>query len=244
MAVSLAFIPVFFIFSLLLLLVTIPAGLLWRAIRSSRESDERLRRLAERMREKFGEVKPRRPFFGSPRIAFKVDGREAHLEITDSRRMKVRVEESPGVPLPVIIRSRGWSMWPAGGSLQRVSMGDAVIDDSTEIYAGATFAGFLSDRFLDGLGGETSRSELGDSLIVLQNLSGVKSFEFRFAPDSGAGADLKLKTEDMFYRVDELESMLHHLHALHERFAKYDQWEPNQAEASKEAKPGKQDPPA
>jgi hypothetical protein len=132
-------------------------------------------------------------------------------------------------------------LWPASGSLQRISTGEALIDDSTEIYAAATFAGFLSDRFLDGLGGETSRSELGDSLIVLKSLSGVRAFEFRFAPDDGVGADLKLKTEDLFYRVDELESMLHHLHVLHERFAKYDQWEPGN---SKKDEPDKKAPQA
>jgi hypothetical protein len=98
MVVSLAFLPILFTFSILMLLVTIPAGLLWRAIRASRQSDERLRRLAERMREKFGEVAPKRPFFGSPRISFKVDGRKAQLEISDPRRLRVRVEEFPAFP--------------------------------------------------------------------------------------------------------------------------------------------------
>ena len=242
MVVTLAFIPILFTLSVLLLLVTIPLGLLWRAIRASRESDERLGRLAERLREKFGEVTPRRPFFGPPRISFKVEGRQAHIEISDPRRLRLRVEESPGVPLPVVIRSRGWSLWPAGGSLQRLASGDALIDDSMEIFAAPTFAGFLSDRFLDGQGGETSRSEFGDSLIVLKSLSGVKKFEFRFAPDDGIGADLRLKTEDLFYRVDELESLLHHLHVLHERFATYDRWEPGEPESSKKDKPDKKAP--
>ncbi len=240
MVVSLAFLPILFTISILVLLVTIPAGLLWRAIRASRESDDRLSRLATRMREKFGEVTPRRPFFGPPQISFKVEGRKACLEITDKRRLRLRVEESPGVPLPVLIRSRGWSLWPAAGSLQRLRTGDPAVDDTMEIYAGATFAGFLSDRFLDGMDGETSRSELGDSLIVLKGLSGVKGFEYRFAPDAGAAADLRLKTEDLFYRVDELESLLHHLHQLHDRFANYDRWEPKTGD-SKEEKPAKKD---
>jgi hypothetical protein len=242
MVMTLAFLPIIFIYSILLLLVTVPAGLLWRAIRASRQSDERISRLATRMREKFGEVTPRRPFFGPPQIAFKVEGRQAHLEIVDARRLRLRIEESPGVPLPVVIRSRGWSLWATGGSLQRLSTNDPVIDDAVEIYAATTFAGFLADRFLDGAGGETSRSELGDSLIVLKNVSGVKGFEFRFAPDLGVGADLRLKTEDLFYRVDELESLIHHLHLLHERFANYDRWEPTEASDSKEAPVDKKSP--
>ena len=37
---------------------------------------------------------------------------------------------------------------------------------------------------------------------MLKSLSGVKAFEFRFAPDVGVAADLRLKTEDLFYRVN------------------------------------------
>jgi hypothetical protein len=240
MFVALGFLPILFTISVLTLLVTIPAGILWRAIKASRETDDRLRRLADRMREKFGEVAPKRPFFGPPQVSFKVDGRKALLEITDPRRMRIRVEESPGVPLPVLIRSRGWSLWPVGGTLQRIPTGDALIDEGVEIYAGSTFAGFISDRFLDGGEGEASRSEFADSLIVLKGLSGVKSFEFRFAPDEGVGADLRLKTEDLFYRVDELESLLHHLHELHGRFANYDRWEPK-TEPSKPDESSKKD---
>ncbi|HEU4339810.1 MAG TPA: hypothetical protein VFS19_07055 [Planctomycetota bacterium] len=240
MVVVLGFLPIVFTFSILLLLITIPATLLWRAIKASQESDDRVSRLATRMREKFGEVTPRRPFFGPPQISFKVEGRQAHLEIVDKRRVRLRVEESPSVPLPVLIRSKGWSLWPAGGSLQRLSTHDPIVDDAMEIYAATSFAGFLADRFLDGVDGETSRTELGDSLIVLKSISGVKAFEFRFAPDVGVGADLRLKTEDLFFRVDELESLLHHLHQLHERFANYDRWEPN-TDAAKDEKPAKKD---
>ena len=232
--------PVLLLASIMVLAITIPAGILWRAYRASRKSDERVNRLAERMREKFGEVTPRRPFLGSPRISFKVDGRKAVLEITSPRRMRLKVEETPDIPLPVLIRSRGWSLWPAGGSMERISTSDPIIDDATEIYAASTFAGFLRDRFLDGAGGETARSELGDSLIVLKSVSGVKAYEYRFSPDAGVGADLRLKTEDLFYRVDELESLLHHLHELHQRFANYDQWEPK-TEPSKENESPKKD---
>src|SRR5262245_51713289 len=237
-------IGIWFLFSILFLLISIPLGLLWRAIRGSHEQDDRVGRLAGRLREKFAEVTPRRRFFGPPQIAFKADGRRVHLEIVDKRRLRLRVEEETGVPLPVLIRSRGWSLWPAGGSLQRLATHDPLIDDSMEIYASTVFAGFLADRFLDGVGGETSRSELGDSLMVLGRLSGVKAFEFRFAPDFGATADLRLKTEDLFYRVDELESLIHHLHELHERFATYDRWEPRETERSKKDEKEKKDPPA
>jgi hypothetical protein len=225
--------PLFFVISILLVLVSIPATLLWRAIKSSRESDDRLGRLAERLREKFGEVSPRRPFFGPPVVSFKVEGRKAHLQIVDPKRLRLLVEESPSVPLPVVIRSKGWSLWPAGGFLQRLTTNDPLIDDGVEIYAASTFAGFLSDRFLDGAGGEVGRSELTDSLFVLKGVSGVKGFEFRFAPNVGTSADLRLKTEDLFYRVDELESLIHHLHLLHGRFANYDQWDPGKAEPDK-----------
>lgn len=241
MVMSLGFLPVLFVFSILLVLISIPATLLWRAIKTSHESDDRLSRLATRLREKFGEVTPRRPFFGPPQISFKVEGRKAHLEIVNARRLRLMIEESPSVPLGVVIRSRGWSLWPAGGMLQRLQTGDPLIDEGMEIYAASTFAGFLGDRFLDGVGGETSRSELTDSLLVLKSLSGVKGFEFRFAPDAGAGADLRLKTEDLFYRVDEIESLIHHLHNLHGRFANYDRWEPSEPDNSKEHKSDKKE---
>jgi hypothetical protein len=242
MVVALGFIHLVALVGLLLLLVTLPAGLLYRAIKASRESDERLNRLATRLRDKFSDVTPRRPYFGPPQIAFKVEGRQAHLEIVDKRRLRMRVEETPSVPLPVVIRSRGWSLWPAGGDLQRVATHDPIVDEAMEILAASGFAGFLGDRFLDGAGGETSRTELSDSLIVLNSLSGVKAFEFRFAPDYGVGADLRLRTEDMFYRVDELESLLHHLHELHGRFATYDRWEPPERDAVKKDKPRKSEP--
>jgi hypothetical protein len=235
-------VPLIFLVSSLLLLVTIPAGLLYRAIKASRESDDRLSRLAARLREKFSDVTPRRPYFGPPQVSFKAEGRQAHLEIVDKRRLRLRVEESPTVPLPVIIRSRGWSLWPSGGFLQRIATHDPLVDDSMEILAASTFAGFLGDRFLDGAGGETSRTELSDSLLVLKSLSGVKAFEFRFAPDYGVGADLRLRTEDLFYRVDELDSLIHHLHELHERFAHYEQWEPAGTDGDKKGESKKSGP--
>jgi hypothetical protein len=221
-----------FMISILVLLVSIPLSFLWRAIKASQGRDELVGRMAARLREKFSEIVPRRPFFGPPRISFKADGLKVHLLIADKKRLGLHIEESPGVPLPVLIRSRRWSIWPAGGLLQRISAHDPLVDDSMEIYASTIFAGFLADRFLDGNAGETSRSELSDSLLVLGNLSGVKAFEFRFVPDHGTMADLKLKTEDLYYRVDELESLIHHLHKLHTRFATYDRWDPGEAKAS------------
>ncbi|HTF57583.1 MAG TPA: hypothetical protein VK661_10150 [Planctomycetota bacterium] len=240
MAVVPDWLPLFFMIGVLLVLVAVPARILWDATRKSRERDDRLGRLAERMREKFGEVTPQRPFLGEPRIRFTVEGRKAVLELSDARRLRLHMEEESSVPLPVVIRSRRWSIWPAGPSLSRISTGDPIVDDAIEILAAPTFAGFLSDRFLDGMAGETSRNDLGDSLIVLKGLPGVKRFEFRFAPDRGVAADLRLSTEDMIHRVDELESLLHHLHQLHERFATYDKWEPK-TEASDQEKPSKKD---
>ncbi|HEY3225870.1 MAG TPA: hypothetical protein VGK61_02600 [Planctomycetota bacterium] len=235
MAVVPDWLPLFFMIGVLLVLVAVPARILWDATRKSRERDERLGRLADRMREKFGEVTPQRPFLGEPRIRFKVEGRKAVLELSDAKRLRLHMEEDSSVPLPVVIRSRRWSIWPTGPSLSRISTGDPIVDDDLEILAAPTFAGFLADRFLDGMAGETSRTDLTDSLIVLKGLPGVKRFEFRFAPDRGVAADLRLSTEDLIHRVDELGSLLHHLHQLHERFATYDRWDPGTPE--KEAKP-------
>src|SRR5688572_674345 len=128
-----------FMISILVLLVSIPLSFLWRAIKASQGRDELVGRMATRLREKFSEIVPRRPFFGPPQISFKADGLKVHLLIADKKRLGLRIEETPGVPLPVLVRSRRWSIWPAGGLLQRISAHDPLIDDSMEIYASTIF---------------------------------------------------------------------------------------------------------
>jgi len=214
--------PVILIAGMLLLFVLLPIRILISAARRARDRAERLEQLARRMREKFSGVSIHRLVLRNPEIRFTVEGRKASLEPDDFKRLRLRLEEHPPVPLAVMIRSKRWPAWPAGASLDRVPTGDPLVDPSIEIYANTSLAGFLRDRFLDSVGEGAPSSDLIDSLLVLKSLPGVKRFDFRFIPDRGVSADLKLKTEDMFYRMEDLEALIHHLHQLHDHFAHYD----------------------
>jgi hypothetical protein len=222
MALIAALGPVILLAGMLLVLVVLPIRILWGVARRARDRSEKIQRLAERMRENFSGVSIHRIVLRNPEIRFTAEGRKAALEPGDFRRLRLRMEEHPPVALAVMIRSRRWLAWPAGASLDPVPTGDPLIDGSVELFANTSLAGFLRDRFLDSAGEGAPSSDLVDSLHVLKGLPGVKRFVFRFIPDRGVSADLKLKTEDLYFRMDDLEALLHHLHQLHDHFANYD----------------------
>lgn len=224
--------------------------LLWGFLRRRSDSRLRLDHVSVRMREVFNEVSPRRRFWGSPFIDFKHQGRPARLTIHSIRKLTLEVEDRPEVPLPVVVRTRPWmSVWPVTWRLEaldRVVTSDPVVDDQVELRANGLFAAFLQDRLFEQVPIEGPPTGLAESLLVLNAAPGVRRFDLRFLPGRRDTLKLKLRTEDLLFRPEDLESLLHHVHNLHESFAHYDRpaLPPAPHEPAAKPDPKKTTPPA
>ncbi len=222
--------------------------LAWRWFRRRSEHRSRADHVAVRLREVFREVSPRRGL-GAPAIDFKDKGRACRLVLHSARKLSVEMEIQPDVPLPVVIRSRKWlKIWPVLHgleALERVVLADAVVDDQVELYANGMFAAFIQDRVMEQVPLDGPPTGLGESLLVLSATPGVRSYEVRFEPGGRDRLHLKLRTEDLLYRPEDLESLLHHVANLHATFAKFGRPEmppaPNEAPPPEKKTDGKAD---
>jgi hypothetical protein len=107
-------------------------------------------------------------------------------------------------------------MWESFRVLSRILTHDPLIDDSVALYATPIFGSYLRDVALDGMPAEGKPTGLAESLVILRQLPGVKHFELRMSPSGGFRVSFLLRSDDMLYRPEELESAVHHAFQLYD----------------------------
>ncbi|MBI4563556.1 MAG: hypothetical protein HY716_02555 [Planctomycetes bacterium] len=221
-----AWIETFLLVGVLFVVVAVPVKILWEATRRTRERRQRAAQLADRLREHFSEVRLHRPWLGEDEIHFTHEGFDVTLRIPRPNRIDVAMEAHPSTPAALVVRTRrALRLLPAMHGMQmleRVTTGDPLIDDELELYANPVLAGFLRDRFMDALAAAGDPPAWTESLVVLKRAPGVKRFVLRFAPDRAITLNLKLRTEDLWYRATELEGILHHVRRMNDLLVHYD----------------------
>ncbi|MHC4607550.1 MAG: hypothetical protein ACYTAF_11585 [Planctomycetota bacterium] len=209
------------------LLVVIPLRVVWEATRGSRKAGKKAREFAERLRGKFGGVAFRRGVFTSDCIDFTHGEKEFTLCLASPRKLilSLNCEVRPKFRLYMCTRtafSGGWKIfWESVRILPRVRLSDKLVDDRVAIYAPVPFGAYLRDLALDAIPAQGKPEGVAESLVVLSRIPGVRKFRFTMSPAGGIRLWMKLRTEDMFYRPEELETAAHHMLRLYEAFVTF-----------------------
>jgi hypothetical protein len=180
---------------------------------------------ADRLRERFNEVEVRRGIIGPTCVNFKHDGRKVALAVHGEDDMVVRLDESVSPKFPVVVKTQRRFLFPWAlvglRILPRVRTYDALVDEAVALYAEPVFGGYMRDVLNNSINLEGKASGLAESLIVLRRLAGVRRFRLWAAPEGAISIRLVLRTQDVFFRPDELESIVHHLGVVYDHFVKY-----------------------
>lgn len=215
-------IQAFVLLGIALVVIVVPIRILYEMTKDSRERSRRFQELAGRLKEKFGSVEAHRTIFGMSRIAFKQDGRPAAVYQPSDDEILIELEPKVEPKFHVIARTRGAvtppvaMMWESFRLLPRILTHDPLIDDSIALYATPTFASYLREAALDGIPAEGKPTGLAESLVILRSMPGVRRFDLRMSPSGGFRLLFLLRTDDLLYRPEELESAIHHAFQLYD----------------------------
>ena len=215
-------IQIFVLIGIALVVVVVPIRILYEMTNDSRDRSKRFQDLADRLKEKFGAVEAHRTIFGMSRIEFKHDGRPASVYQPGDDEILIQLEPKIEPKFHLIARTRGTltppiaMMWESFRILPRILTHDPLIDDSIALYATPIFGSYIREAALDGIPAEGKPTGLAESLVILGKMPGVKRFELRMSPSGGFRISFRLRSDDMLYRPEELESAVHHAFQLYD----------------------------
>jgi len=126
----------------------------------------------------------------------------------------LRLETELHCPLPCVLRSKGGMEWPFAFEgwrfLRRFRTHEPLLDENVLIYAAPVFGRYIRDLAVDGVQLEGKPRGITESLVVLHRTPGLRRFCLRISGTGGFRIRLKLRTEDLRYRPDEMEAVVHH----------------------------------
>lgn len=214
-------IQLFVLAGIAFLTIAIPLKVLLEMTKSSRSRTRKAKELTERLKERFGEATFQGGFLAPPRIRVSSDGRKAVVIPEDEDEVRIRLDVPIAPKFPLVARTRGAVSWPFAFEgwrlLPRLRTFDPLLDDGVAVYADGVFGAYVRELALDGLPAGGKPNGLAESLIILRRLPGVRSFEVRMSPSSGFRLRFELRSGDLLYRPDEMESAIHHAFALYDR---------------------------
>lgn len=218
-------IQIFVLAGIGLVILAVPLRVFWGATRKTRERLRRSGDFVERLRERFSDVKSHPGILGPATVSFTHRDRKVVASLPSEKTLVVRLDDPSRASLPIVLCTNSGlrTPWTLAGLrfLPRIHTADPLIDEGIAVYASPVLGAFLMDliaRPEEAAGGEGS---IAESLVVLRKLPGVKSFRLVAGPDHPTTIRLRLRAEDMIHRPDELESLVHHLQALHDRLGAF-----------------------
>ena len=216
-------IQVFVLLGIALVVIVVPIRILYEMTKDSRDRSKKFRDLADRLKEKFGSVEAHRSVLGMSRISFRHEGRPATVFQPSDDEILIQLEPKVEPKFHLIARTRGaWAppvtmMWESFRVLSRILTHDPLIDETIALYATPIFGGYLREAALDGIPAEGKPTGLAESLVILRQMPGVRRFELRMSPSGGFRVSFVLRTDDLLYRPEELESAVHHAFQLYDQ---------------------------
>jgi len=215
-------VQIFVLVGIALVVIVVPIRILYEMTKDSRERSQRFKDLADRLKEKFGGVEAHRTVFGLSRINFSHDGRPATIYQPADDELMIQLEPRIEPKFHVIARTLGplspgfAVMWESFRVLPRFMTYDPLIDDSIALYASPLFGSYLREAMVDGIPAEGKPTGIAESLVILRKMPGVRRFELRMSPTGGFRLSFKLRSDDLLYRPEELESAVHHAFQLYD----------------------------
>jgi len=215
-------VQMFVLVGIALVVIIVPIRILYEMTKDSRERNQRFKDLADRLRERFGGVEAHRTVFGLSRIHFSHDGRPVTIFQPADDEIMIQLEPKVQPKFHVIARTLGpfsggfAMMWESFRVLPRVMTFDPLIDESIALYASPLFGSYLREAMLDGIPAEGKPTGLAESLVILRKMPGVRRFELRMSPSGGFRLSFKLRSDDLLFRPEELESAVHHAFQLYD----------------------------
>src|SRR5688572_28348973 len=215
-------VQIFVLVGIALVVIVVPSRILYEMTKDSRERSQRFKDLADRLKEKFGGVEAHRTVFGLSRINFSHDGRPATIYQPADDELMIQLEPRIEPKFHVIARTLGplspgfAVMWESFRVLPRFMTYAPLIDDSIALYASPLFGSYLREAMVDGIPAEGKPTGIAESLVILRKMPGVRRFELRMSPTGGFRLSFKLRSDDLLYRPEELESAVHHAFQLYD----------------------------
>ena len=221
------YIQYFVLIGIVALIVLVPIRILWGATRGSRERLEKVREVADRLREKFDEVVFDRSLFGNHRIRMKHEERRVWVVLPSARNVILRVRADISPKFHVYARTVSWGcggwkfFWESFRFLRRFRLQDPLVDDRLAIYSTNAFGHYLRERALDDIPITGQPKGVAESFVILTKLPGVKKLKLTMSPAAGMRLHLKLRTKVLLERPEMFESAVHHLLQLYDAFVMY-----------------------
>jgi hypothetical protein len=191
----------FVLYGLILLAIVVPIRVAWEMTSGERRRRERIRRLAERLEERFGPVLQER---GG--LRFEHEGRSVRLRSPTEDRLEFRLEEALAPRVPVRFRLRGWP-WAWTGTPVRLP---DRLAEGWRIRSTPGFGAYLED-LADAVPDQPA--PFVAALAALRALPGLTSADLSLSPRSGIR--LRLDGRDLHYRPDLVEAALHQARRIH-----------------------------
>jgi len=218
-----AWLPWFILGGIGFVVIAVPLKMIWDATRGRRERSHKIETFIDRLRERFGEVVMHRGIFGPSRVTMKHEGRKVTVWIADLNEIVVQLDENVGCPFAGVIKTRGRFRWKWAllglRPIRLFETHDPMIDDAVAIYAEGAFAGYLYELIHDSVTVEGKPSGVAESLIVLRRAPGVRRFRLTMAPGGPMRMRIRMHAEDLLYRPDQMEAVVHHLQAIFDKLA-------------------------
>ena len=198
-----------------LLVIVVPIMVFRRAARGGKDGAKRMKDLATRLRERFPDVRE-----GNTTVKFQYDGRPCTLAVSFPHKVRLDLKDPVAPPFPVVFcrptALRGkYLFFPEGFRwLKRFPVADPLLEERIRIYSTGSFGHYLSD-VLAHVDEETDPEDrLSSHLIILSRLPAVTDFRLTASRRKGLRLHLKLSSEDILYRPDDIEAALFHMAAI------------------------------
>jgi len=205
-----------------LVVLLVPIKVIFEMTKGSRDRMSKLRDLADRLKERFGAVHVERGVLTPSLIRFTHEGRPAVFVRPEEDELILRLEPKVRPGSCLIVETLGaidWGfaiLWDSFRVLRRIRTHDPLIDESLAIYATGAFGSYLRELTLDGIPAQGKPTGLAESLVVLRRLPGVARMKLIMSPTGGFRLALRLRADDILYRPDELEAVVHHAYRLYD----------------------------
>ena len=205
-----------------LVILIVPIKVLFEMTKGARDRMSKLRDFADRLKERFGAVRVERGVLGPSAVRFTHEGRPGIFLRPEEDELILRLEPKVRPGSCLIVETHGridWGfavVWDSFRVLRRVRTHDPLIDESLAIYASGVFGAYLRELALDGIPAQGKPTGLAESLVVLRRLPGVSRLKLVMSPAGGFRIALRLRADDILYRPDELEAVVHHAWQLYD----------------------------